>query len=533
MKKFFFNCVLASTVLIATGFFSCYGVEEGDVENIDSGTGTDTDTDSDTDTDTDTDTDIDSDTDSDSDTDVDAGQGAYQWHTFYGAAVSEDRGYSVAVDGDGNIYVAGWTCDWDGPDGQSPLHEKSGEDDIFALKLSSSGAYQWHTFYGSSDDDYGWSLALDGVGNIYVTGNSKRSWKGPDGQSPLNAHAGDTGSDSDAGIDTDTETDTEPTGYEEDAFVLKLNSDGQYQWHTFYGSSWCDKGASVAVDGTGNVYLTGSSGGSWNGPDGQSPLNGTGDDEAFVLKLDSNGAYQWHAFYGASEDFGNAVSLDGSGNIYVTGESLNTWNGPGGESPLNGTSDTWNTYVLKLDANGAYKWHTFYESGGSALAVDGGGNIYLTSPSSVAWTGPNGEAPLNAGQEVCILKLDASGAYQWHTFYGSYLAMGQSIAIDGSGNIYVTGFSSASWTGPLGQDPVDTTGDEGFFVLKLDNNGAYEWHTFYRGQSNSIASDGTGNLVVAGYSWSSWNGPAGQSPLNDYSGGDAQYDDILVLKLAD
>ena len=74
-------------------------------------------------------------------------------------------------------------------------------------------------------------------------------------------------------------------------------------------------------------------------PSGQSPLNayngGGSGVNIFVLKLDSSGAYQWHTFYGAGDDYGNGIAVDGSGNVYVTGESDDTWNGPSGQNPLN------------------------------------------------------------------------------------------------------------------------------------------------------------------------------------------------------
>ena len=128
-------------------------------------------------------------------------------------------GNGIAVDGSGNVYVTGYSyATWNGPAGQNPLHAYSGGYDIFVLKLNSSGAYQWHTFYGSSGDDSGHGIAVDGSGNVYVTGYSDATWNGPAGQNPLHAYSG---------------------GY--DIFVLKLNSSGAYQWHTFYGSSSDDE----------------------------------------------------------------------------------------------------------------------------------------------------------------------------------------------------------------------------------------------------------------------------------------------------
>src|SRR4030042_1487257 len=82
------------------------------------------------------------------------------------------------------------------------------------IQAGPSPTYAWHTFYGSTSYDYGRSIALDGSGNVYVTGYSDATWNGPAGQSPLHAHSGPNSND--------------------DIFVLKLDSSGDYQWHTFY-----------------------------------------------------------------------------------------------------------------------------------------------------------------------------------------------------------------------------------------------------------------------------------------------------------
>ena len=125
--------------------------------------------------------------------------------------------------------------------------------DIFVLKLNSSGAYQWHTFYGSGGGDYGYGIAVDTNGNVYVTGISNATWG-----SPINSHSGG-----------------------DDIVVLKLNSSGAYQWHTFYGSDSYDWGYGITVDTNGNVYVTGHSNATWG-----SPINShSGGDDIVVLKL--------------------------------------------------------------------------------------------------------------------------------------------------------------------------------------------------------------------------------------------------------
>ena len=274
--------------------------------------------------------------------------------------------------------------------------------------------------------------------------------------------------------------------------------DPTYQWHTFYGSGTYpgDYGDGIALDGNGNVYITGHSDATWNGPGGQSPLNaysGNGFEDIFVLKLNGSGAYQWHTFYGTAANAvsGTGIAVDGSGNVYVTGASGATWNGPGATAPLNAYSGgSYNTdilgfyaiFVLKLNGNGAYQWHTFYgpatgDVSGGGVAVDGSGNFYVTGTSGATWNGPGTTAPLNAysggsnGTDIFVLKLNTSGAYQWHSFYGSGYDYGTGIAVDGSGNVYVTGYSGATWNGTGATAPLNAySGNYDIFVLKLSDS---------------------------------------------------------------
>jgi hypothetical protein len=409
----------------------------------------------------------------------------YQWHTFHGSSDS-DCGYSIAVDTSGNVYVTGRSDTTWG----SPLNPHSGSDDIVVVKLNSSGAYQWHTFYGSNDDDIGYGIAVDTSGNVYVTGYSNATWG-----SPLNTHSGNW-----------------------DMVVVKLNSSGAYQWHTFHGSDSYDWSYGIAVDTSGNVYVTGYSRATWG-----SPINPhSGDWDMVVVKLDSSGVYQWHTFHGSSDsDCGYGIAVDTSGNVYVTGYSSATWG-----SPLNPHSGNWDIVVLKLDSSGAYHWHTFYGSsnadGGYGIAVDTSGNVYVTGHSTATWGTPL--APYNGGYDIVVLKLDSSGAYQWHTFYGSGGGdYGYGIALDTNGNVYVTGGSNANWGSPINSH----SGGDDIVVLKLDSSGVYQWHTFY-GSSNydwgfGIAVDAGGNVYVTGVSDATWG-----LPLNSHSGNN----DIVVLKLA-
>jgi hypothetical protein len=183
--------------------------------------------------------------------------GARQWNTFMGSS-SIDIVNSIAVDGSGNVYVAGLSTGTWG----SPVNVYEGGTDAFIAKLNNSGARQWNTFMGSSSSDGSNGIAVDGSGNVYVTGNSNATWG-----SPVNAHAGGA-----------------------DAFVAKLNSSGTRQWNTFMGSSSSDSGSGIAVNDRKNVYVAGTSSATW----GSSVNPYAGGEDAFVAKLSSVGAMPWN-----------------------------------------------------------------------------------------------------------------------------------------------------------------------------------------------------------------------------------------------
>ena len=212
-----------------------------------------------------------------------------------------------------------------------PLHAPGGSYDIVVLKLNSAGVYQWHTFYGSAETDFGNGIAVDSSDNILVTGKSAATWNGDGYVPPLYAHSGYS-----------------------DIVVLKLNSAGAYQWHTFYGAVTIDTGYSIAVDDSGNVWVAGTSLATWNGDSGAGPLHeyGGSGENIVVFQLDPSGLYQWHTFYGSSDSggyvYGYGIAVDGSRNTLVTGYSGATWNGDDETEPLHPYGGSDDIVVLKL-----------------------------------------------------------------------------------------------------------------------------------------------------------------------------------------
>ena len=218
---------------------------------------------------------------------------------------------------------------WNGPNDQAPLHAYSGSSDLTVLKLDALGTYQWHAFYGSNLSDDGISIVLDGIGSVYIVGSSSATWNGPDGQTPLIFNAGS------------------------DISVLKLDNLGEYHWHTFYGSNDTDYGSDIISDFASGLYIGSYSKSTWNGPDGQEPLHPySGSADFTVLKLDNDGTYQWHTFYGSNyDDIGMNITLSSTGGIYLIGRSADAWEGPSGEAPLHSYSGDFDYCILMLQGN--------------------------------------------------------------------------------------------------------------------------------------------------------------------------------------
>lgn len=430
----------------------------------------------------------------------------YQWHTFYGA---KDIGADIAVSGNGDIYIVG-TCLAAWPDDSSvvPLNPYSGAGDMVVVKLNSQGVYQWHTFYGAANGyDEGADIFLAEDGSIYLVGQSERNWLGDGGTAALHQHKGYM-----------------------DIVVVKLNSSGSYQWHTFYGSFSDDEGYGIAGSGNDKIFITGVSTYSWLGDGDTPPLHDvSGSQDIFVLRLNSAGAYQWHTFYGSDQmEYGHDITASAD-YIYITGSSPASWLGDGGAQPLHPFEGTRGITVIKLNHTGAYQWHTFYGNQDAfSLRLGNDESIYILGRSSSSWKGDGDTDPIrayNGSIDVFILKLTSAGAYQWHTFYGGTAedhAFG--ITVEDWGSVFVSGFSDNSWNGDDNQRPRHKFNNvTDIFIMELTSNGIYRWHTFYGSNhfdyGYGIDLDNEGNIILTGYcgrTWQGWFG--GTDALHLYNG---------------
>ncbi len=337
------------------------------------------------------------------------------------------------------------------------------------------------------------SIALDPAGNVYVAGTANLTWG-----SPVRAFQGGM----------------------HDIWAAKLDANGGLQWSTFLGGDQSDTPGAIAVDGSGNIYVCGESVATWG-----TPVAPFSDYDSFLARLNGAGALQWNTFFGGSEGATAwDVAADESGGAFVTGTSDSSWGSP--IRPFTGNSDA---FVAKFDGGGAPVWNTFLGSPGNnvvayRIETDVKGDIYIAGLSNDSWGSPVN--PFAGSMDGFAAKLSAGGGLLWNSFLGGAdMDMAEAIAVDGSGNVFVGGYSYAGWGTPA--NPYYGLDGPDIFAAKLDGGGTLAWNTFlpstdwainYWGMG--IAVDGAGGTFVTGTSEGSFG-----TPIRAFSG---LYDAYLV-----
>ncbi|MBU4447208.1 MAG: SBBP repeat-containing protein, partial [Proteobacteria bacterium] len=454
------------------------------------------------------------------------------YSTYLGGS-SEDNISGVAVDQQGNVYVTGVTnsTDFPGyPEGGDGYHP-------FVAKLNAAGtALVYSTVFGSGFGEWTDAIAVDGAGNAYVAGNAQNSGLPLIPPTPICTYQGGR-----------------------DAFVIKFNPAGNTMLYaTYLGGTGDENPWSIAVDGTGQAYVTGQT---------QSidyittptslhpgPLGGG---DGFVSKINTAGTALVYSTYlgGSKEDTPACITADGSGNAYVTGQTYSStdfttltpmrpWAGPPTDA-----------FIAKLNPNGTAMLNFTYlggslpatraADGGNGIALDQAGNIYVTgSTSSEDFPRVNAfqNSKVGVPSDAFVAKIDAAWSGLVYSTYlgGSLQDGGQKIGVDGAGCAYVMGatLSGSNFPTKNSLQPYRAISDYfgSLFVTKFSPSGrSLVYSTFLGGSLESMSSlyslavDRAGNAYVAGGTRST-NYPTTKNALHpDYLGG---FTDGFVTKIA-
>ena len=351
------------------------------------------------------------------------------WEKRYnGSANGDDRPLAMAVDRNGYVYVAGYAVN-------------SGTvDDFLIIKFSPAGARLWAKSYNgpASSIDQASELVVDQNGNLFVAGKS------------LGA------------------------GTSNDYALIKYDSNGNQLWVRRYDGpgSNSDEPSDLALDGLGNLYLTGRSWGnnSW---------------DFATLKYSSGGTLLWEKRFNQNRDADQATSLavDVNGNVYITGKS---W--------LWGTDKAYRFCTVKYNSSGTllrtkYYQGLFYEHSLPVdLALDKSGNLFCCGTSWGAGT----------SYDLTTLKYDPNGNQIWAKRFSGPSGGGDfaaALAIDSNGNVHTTGH----------QYDKTTRADYDFATVKYSSGGSEVWSERYSGpagidQAVAITADLAGNIYVTGFS---------------------------------
>ena len=357
-----------------------------------------------------------------------------EWVARYnGPGNFNDEATSLAIDRDGKVYVSGYS------------YGSGTGADFATIKYNTTGMEQWVAHYNGSGNswDMVYSLAVDSNGNVYITGAS-------------------------FGNSTDW-----------DYATIKYDAAGVEQWVALYNgpANSFDYATSLAVDGNGNVYVTGAS------------LGSITESNYTTIKYNPAGVQQWVARYNGPENYGDeaySLALDRDSNVYVTGRSF-------------GTGTYLDYATIKYNAAGVEQWVARYNGPGNgddeahSLVVDDDGNVYVTG-----WS-----YRVGTDDDYATIKYNGvTGAPMW-SFPGGEVAARydgpghgndwtSNLAVDGNSNVYVTGYSLGSGT------------NDDYATIKYNVTGDQQWVARYDGPGNdydwaaSLAVDNADNVYVTG-----------------------------------
>ncbi len=308
--------------------------------------------------------------------------GEKEWTKQWGTAQKEEA-YSMITDSDNNLYITGFTA---GALGGTSF----GKRDAFLIKFNSAGEIEWTKQWGSADDDYGNSITLDSNNNIYIAGNTSGMIDGVS------------------------------TAHKRDIFLTKFNSAGENQWTKQWNDDY-EWGKGVVVDSNDNIYITGYMGDVISG-------------DIFLSKINSSGEREWIKKWGTdSNDYGNSVTIDSNDNLYITGKTKGTLS----------NNEEGNFFLTKLDTEGVQSWTKQWgadDGEGKSVAIDSNNSIYVLGTVNLDKNDTN--------NNISLSKFNSTGTKEWTKEWDKGgNDFGFSVAVNSNDDIFITGFTDGSFDG--------------------------------------------------------------------------------------
>ncbi len=448
------------------------------------------------------------------------------YSTYLGGSGSEIAN-DIAVDSSGNAYIVGYTSSADFPTAAAFQPDYAGgtsfvPSDAFVTKINPTGsALVYSTYIGTTLNDSGTAIAVDSSGSAYITGTPGTSAFPSAGTPPL------------------------PSSYAR-FFVTKFNAAGDALVYSqvLGGASTQDIVSDIAVDSSGNAYLTGKAGSVDFPTSNAIQPSRSGSNDAFVMKLNADGdAFVYSTYLGGSgAEQGYGIAADASGNAYIAGQTdstdFTTVNPV--QASNGGFSDL---FIVKLSADGSTRTYSTYLGGSNieipaAIALNSAGNAFVTGKlwSSDFPTAGAAPASSSGGEEAFAAALTPAGSALVYSGYlgGSSLDRGVGISIDPGGNAHIVGQTNSSDfpTADAYQDSLSGSNYDGFYSV-LGPDGSLVESTFI-GAAGTDGATGVdarwgGAVYVTGRGNSS-DFPTFNALQDTYGGGNT---DAWVMKFCD
>lgn len=432
-----------------------------------------------------------------------AAPGDHVWSFGIGGTTAADNIElnAIAVDSSGNTLITGSLTTGVSPDhvnlGGSNF-TSFGDRDIFVAKYNSSGVHQWSKQFGGTLADIGYGIGTDSSGNVYVAGTINSAVNFGGGAVTYSGNS--------------------------DIFILKLDSSGNYVWAFGFGGTANEAVGGLAAMADGTFAITGSYGQfgtAVNFGGGALPLIGSAD--TYVAKFTNAGALLWSKSQGASgTDAGKGIAIDTSGNVFITGYfggNLNITNGPT-RCPHTTTytaSGGFDGFVADYSsASGTLAWlRTFSGTGedrGFSIAAGPSGEVavsgFFYQSSTPVNFGGSDHASSGLGADLFVVKYTNSGGFVWDGAFGTNVQSADTpfaTGIDAAGNVVITGNMQGPTDFGGGQlcGPSCNTDTYDVMIVKFNSSGVHQWskrfwNAFYDETAYGIAFDSGNNVIIGG-----------------------------------